>query len=150
VKSAATFADGEEYLEAIMALMTWNESYSVHLLNIDAQHKRLFDLINQLHEAMAKGRANDVMGKILAELVAYTKTHFQAEEALLKSKNYPDLVAHQQQHHKFTEQVMQFQKDFGEGRTSVSIQTMSFLRDWLTKHILETDKRYSAFLSDKK
>jgi hemerythrin len=133
-----------------MPLMTWKESYSVRLPNIDAQHKRLFDLINQLHDAMSKGHANDVMGKTLAELVNYTKTHFQAEEALLKSKNYPELAAHQQQHHKFTDQVMQFQKDFNEGRTSVSIQTLNFLRDWLTKHILEIDQRYSAFMTGKK
>ncbi|HUK23782.1 MAG TPA: bacteriohemerythrin [Terriglobales bacterium] len=132
-----------------MPLMSWENRYSVHLPNIDAQHKKLFDLINQLHDAMGQGRANEVMGKILTELVAYTKTHFQAEEALLKSKNYPDLAAHQQQHRKFTDQVMQFEKDFSEGRATISIKMMNFLRDWLTQHILQTDQRYSAFLQAK-
>jgi hemerythrin len=149
VRSAAADV-AKDMPEANMALMTWQDNYSVHLPNIDAQHKRLFDLINQLHEAMAKGKANDVMGKILADLVTYTKTHFQAEEALLKSKNYPDLAAHQQQHRKFTDQVLQFQKDFGAGRTTVSSQTLNFLRDWLSNHILQIDKRYSTFLSEKK
>ncbi|HUK24056.1 MAG TPA: bacteriohemerythrin [Terriglobales bacterium] len=130
-----------------MTLMAWQDNYSVHVPKIDSQHQHLFQLVNELHDAMTKGRANEVMGAILNELVTYTKTHFQTEEELMQSKNYPDLEAHRSEHNRLTDQVMQLQKGFSAGRTMVSIQTMHFLRDWLTNHILHSDKRYDAFMN---
>lgn len=129
-----------------MPLMTWEDSFSVHVPIIDEQHKKLFALVNQLHDAMSKGKANDVMLRVLAELASYTKTHFAAEEKLLQSKNYPDLKDHQAQHQKFIEKVGQFQKEFAGGKITISSEIMNFLRDWLSGHILKTDKRYSEFL----
>ena len=35
-----------------MALITWDDSYSVKVDKIDGQHQKLMGLINQLHEAM--------------------------------------------------------------------------------------------------
>jgi len=132
-----------------MALMQWEERYSVHIASIDEQHKKLFSLINQLHEAMSHGKANDVMQSVLKELVAYTKTHFAAEERLLESKNYQGLVAHVHQHRKFVEKLASFQKDFAENKATLSITLMTFLRDWLTSHILQTDHQYSDFFAGK-
>jgi hemerythrin len=132
-----------------MALMSWMDSYSVSVPQFDSQHKQLFALINRLHDAMAKGHANDVMAKTLDELILYTKSHFQAEEKLLESKGYPDLAAHKAQHEKFTSQVVQFQEDFISGKLTVTIQLMNFLRDWLIHHILETDKQYGEFLKQR-
>jgi hemerythrin len=133
-----------------MALMSWMNTYSVNVVQFDAQHKQLFGLINGLHDAMAKGHGNDVMAKTLDELILYTKSHFQAEEKLLQAKGYPELAAHKAQHDKFTAQIVQFQKDFSEGKLTVTVQLMNFLRDWLVHHILETDKRYGKFLQQEK
>ena len=132
-----------------MSLMAWEDSYSVKVPLIDEQHKKLFALINQLYDAMSKGKANDVVARVIGELVSYTKTHFGAEEKLLQSKNYPDLKAHQAQHRKFVEKVEQFQKEFAQGKITVSNEVMHFLRDWLVNHILKTDKQYSSFLAAK-
>ena len=35
-----------------MALVKWNDSYSVQNVAMDKQHQHLFDLINELHDAM--------------------------------------------------------------------------------------------------
>ena len=126
-----------------MPLMTWQDSYTVHVSEFDAQHKHLIDLLNQLHNAMTKGQASDVLGKILHELVSYTKIHFQAEENYMKAKGYAGYASHKAEHEKLAGQVMAFQKDFIEGRTSLSAQLLTFLKDWLTKHIVQVDKQYS-------
>lgn len=126
--------------------MSWEKTYSVGVPEFDAQHQHLFDLLNRFHDAMSTGHGNETMSNILHELIAYTKTHFQAEERLLQSKHYPDLAAHKAEHDKLTHQVIKFQEDFAAGRTSVNIQLMNFLRDWLSNHILHTDKRYGAYL----
>lgn len=130
-----------------MPLMQWEERYSVHIANIDDQHKKLFLLINQLHDAMSKGKAEDVMQSVLGELLVYTKTHFAAEEKLMESKNYPGLAPHVAQHRKFVEKLATFQKEFTEHKATLSIGLMTYLRDWLTGHILQTDHQYSDFFA---
>ena len=63
--------------------------------SLDEQHKNLISLVNKLNDAMKSGRGKDVLGDILAKLVNYTKTHFAAEEQLMRMHSYPDLASHQ-------------------------------------------------------
>src|SRR5271157_2886782 len=39
-----------------MALVTWDQSYSVSVKKLDEQHQKLFSLLNTLHEAMRQGK----------------------------------------------------------------------------------------------
>jgi hemerythrin-like metal-binding protein len=50
--------------------------------SLDAEHRKLFYLINTLHEAMKSGQSRTVIAGILHELERYTQTHFLVEEAL--------------------------------------------------------------------
>ena len=36
--------------------------------------------------------------------------------------------------------------DFEAGKVLLSVDLMNFLRDWLTSHILKSDKRYAPFM----
>jgi hemerythrin len=130
-----------------MAFFDWSEKYSVGVRSIDDQHKRLFELINELFDAMRAGRGDVALGKVLDGLVDYTKTHFAFEEKLLQSNGYAHLVAHRKVHEGLTAQVMDLAAKFKVGKTTLSIQTSSFLKDWLSNHILTTDKNYSAHLA---
>lgn len=42
---------------------------------------------------------------------------------------------------------MDFQRQLAAGSIGLTIPMMTFLSDWLTHHILSTDKAYSAFLN---
>jgi hemerythrin len=130
-----------------MALFTWNDSYSVKVALCDQQHKKLFEIINTLADAMRSGKGNDMVSKTVGELLQYTRTHFQAEEALLKKASYPQLAAHQQMHRKFVEDVEGLVKQAREGKAANSILVLNLLRDWLLNHIQKTDKQYSECLN---
>ena len=43
------------------------------------------------------------------------------------------------------EQLNALQKKLVEGKASVSYELAHFLKVWLTKHIMEADKRYSPY-----
>jgi len=62
---------------------------SVNIQSIDEQHKKLVALVNNLNDAMSSGKGQLIMGKILDDLVAYTKTHFATEERLMTTHTYP-------------------------------------------------------------
>jgi hemerythrin len=130
-----------------MALFTWNDSYSVKVALCDQQHKNLFDIINRLADAMRMGKGDEVVSKTVGELLQYTRTHFQQEEALLKRANYPQLAPHQEQHKKFVADVEGLLQQTREGRAANSIQVLNLLRDWLVNHIQKTDKAYSDCLN---
>jgi len=40
-----------------MNIAFWKPEYSVSVKSIDADHQKLFDLLNQLFEAMSKGQS---------------------------------------------------------------------------------------------
>lgn len=127
--------------------MTWLPVYSVNLPPIDEQHKRLFDLLNRLHdEIVIKKSSYEVIGEALEELIQYTKTHFELEERFLASMQYPEIARHKAKHEALTSQVMKLQQDFAAGKITVAAELMNLMRHWLTNHILKTDKQYAAFL----
>ena len=130
-----------------MALMTWNESYSVKVPELDDQHKQLFILINELHEAMKAGQARSMMAKVLDRLIQYTRLHFSEEEEMLASVSYAEFVSHVAQHRGFTERVEKFAREFRVGNVIITIEVMNFLQDWLVNHIMKVDRKYVPELS---
>lgn len=130
-----------------MAFMDWRDAYSVGIGAMDAQHQKIIGLINLLADAMQEGKGNQVLGPVMTELVAYTQTHFAAEEQLMARHGYLELTTHKIEHRNLTQQVIAFEKQFAEGKIALSITLMNFLRDWLTGHIQGSDQRYGIFLN---
>ncbi len=130
-----------------MALFTWSDEYSVNVSGFDTQHKKLVDLINELHSAMKEGKSKEVLGKIIGELISYTKFHFSAEETLMVQAKYPGLAKHKEEHEAFTKKVLEFEEKFQRGSVVLSQEIILFLKDWLINHIQGTDKKYSPFLA---
>jgi hemerythrin len=114
-----------------MALLAWDQSYSVGIDSIDAQHNMLFQALNDLHAAMLQGKAREVTGGLLRDLLAYTRNHFAAEESMLARDGYPDLAQHHQLHVDLTDQVNDYVRRFERGEAAMSVHLISFLSDWL-------------------
>jgi hemerythrin len=132
-----------------MAFINWNESYSVHIKQLDEQHKKLFQIVNALYDAMKNGKGNDVLAGVFDELINYTKLHFSTEENLLKIHNYPNLTAHKMEHERLVNQVLDLQKQFMDGGAALSIKVSNFLKEWLMNHIKKSDIAYSKYLKQK-
>ena len=126
-----------------MALMNWTDDLSVRVGEIDEQHRKLIQLINNLHDAMKAGKAKVSLETTLQELAAYAVYHFQTEEKYMQKFKYPGYLAHKMKHDAFVRKVVGFQGDFKAGRLGLSLDVMNFLKDWVSTHIRETDKQYS-------
>ena len=48
-----------------MSLIKWNDSFSVNVVKVDQEHKKLIAMVNDLTDAMKAGKGKDVLGKIL-------------------------------------------------------------------------------------
>lgn len=130
-------------------MFEWKQEYSVGYVPIDQQHKRLFELAEELHKAMIAGKAREVLGKTLSSLIAYTKGHFATEEALMRTHHYPEFAKHKAAHDALTAKVMGLEKEFSVGRQAIGVELLPFLRDWLTHHIGESDRKIAEYLKSK-
>lgn len=133
-----------------MPLMSWNDNLSVGVKVLDDDHKKLIGLLNELHDGITGGQRQEALGHVLHELITYTKTHFQREEELFARTGYPEAAAHKKEHDSLVQKAVDLQNRFKQGGTSMlSLETMSFLKSWLTQHIQGNDKKYSSHLKSK-
>ena len=131
-----------------MALMKWDPGYSVRNELMDDQHKQLFDMINRLHEAMKKGKGREITGELIDRMMEYATFHFRSEEELMYRSNFPTLLEHKHEHAAFIDRIGEFRKAHEEGEFMVPIEIGDFLSEWLSEHILISDRMYITYLKD--
>ena len=85
--------------------ITFTEQFSVGVGQIDEQHKKIMDYINQIHAAVKKERPLEEIKGILGELAKFTVDHFATEEKYFDKFNYPDSDKHKAIHEKLLGQV---------------------------------------------
>lgn len=132
-----------------MPFLEWREENKTNVKICDDQHKKLFDLVNHLYEAMRTGKGKEVMGKILNDLINYTVYHFSTEEKLMEGCSYPGLVWHKKEHEELAQRARELKEKFDKSEFVMSIEVMNFLKDWLNKHTIGSDRKYGEFLNSK-
>ena len=131
-----------------MPLIKWDDSFSVDNEEIDRQHLKWVNTINDLHNILIHGSISEMHEIALTSLKSmrdYTRIHFPFEEEYMRKIGYPELQAHKQIHDKFYVKIMNYYNDIQEGKTVVNTEIMSTLMFWLQDHILTEDKKYAAF-----
>lgn len=123
--------------------MTWNSAMSVNVESLDAQHRTLIALINELGDAMNNGKTDVVIGSVLSKLIAYTQFHFDYEENCMVISCFAHLDHHKCEHDGLKKKVKSLEKDFLAGKANIADEIMSTLQQWLHQHIMESDKQYS-------
>jgi len=123
----------------------WSQKLSIGVHEIDEQHMKLVELVNEMHEAIQQHRASEVTLKILDDLIVYTKTHFQTEEALMDILEYEDFSDHKATHDQLIQQIGELKEKLDAGEASVNFELMHFLKQWLTHHILGDDAKMGAY-----
>ena len=126
-----------------MEYVAWEKKYKSNIALIDSQHQILFNIINNLFDAMKFGKGNEIIGEILNELVSYTDYHFNAEENLMKENQYVNLDSHLKAHKEFVQKVLFFYQRYISKESALSIDIIDFLKDWLISHILTRDLEFT-------
>ena len=124
-----------------MALLLWQDNLNTGIQVIDDQHRRIVEMIDQLHAAQTGG-SQLVVAEVIDELVDYTLSHFAFEEELMEEAGYPFCAAHKRVHEVFTKRVSEYRMRFQAGEDVVD-ELKSMLSRWLFNHIRNDDKAYS-------
>ena len=127
-----------------MPKIEWEESFSVKNDEIDGQHKKWIEIINDLHDSMIKGDISLATTlNTMKSMKEYVKYHFDSEEEYMLKINYPGLAEHQAIHAKFYVRINEYYNDIHSGKLVLNGEIMNILVNWLKDHILNVDKKYS-------
>lgn len=128
--------------------LVWDSSLSVHVKEIDEDHRRLVDLFNILGHAVAQGDPRNYIEAVLEELISLTVWHFRHEERLMLRHGYEGLAEHKSEHEQLIESVRALQQKFLQGSGPLSSEDVEFLEHWLTEHIYVADMQMGSYLGE--
>jgi hemerythrin len=123
-----------------MSILPWSDMLSVGVEAIDQQHKTLVGILNQLGDVVQGNADAWDESVVLTRLVEYTESHFAFEEGLMRRIGYAGLAAHEQEHQLLFEQVGDLMVRSTAGEKPGAEDLLIFLRDWLSSHIMGTDR----------
>ncbi|BCG48123.1 Hemerythrin domain protein [Citrifermentans bremense] len=127
----------------------WQDNLSIGVLEIDIQHKLLFDKFNSFLDAYQSDGNTEGTLRMFWFLEAYAVTHFKEEEKLMQQLAFPAFHAHRQKHGAFIENVNQLKERLKvEGLSQALVTTMTnFITSWLVQHISTEDRAIGTFVN---
>ena len=129
-----------------MSLFKWSNANSVYLPEIDAEHRAMFRLGDELHKAVLADADPAVLLPILVNLRETAEQHFRHEERLMRAMHYPSFEWHKRQHNAARKRAKALAGRIDGGDTAAAGELLEFLSTWLRDHISVADRMMGAYL----
>ncbi len=127
----------------------WNENFETGIIEIDAQHQCLVELLNLLASHLAHRSNSLTLNNIFNQLADYASYHFASEERIWQEYFAEDEAgkSHKQDHQYFINEVMRLKaEEHCKPLDTVIEDILSFLTHWLAFHILVNDKEMAKIV----
>lgn len=122
------------------------EQYLTGMETIDDQHRKIFQLADQVYELLKDENMlykDGELLKIVQELQDYTKYHFSEEEIYMEKIGYSRLEEQKIQHEKFIEELDKLNQAVQQislrNQDQVIFKLLDYLTYWLKVHIEKFD-----------
>ena len=125
-------------------MIKWKGDYNIGVDLIDEQHQKLFEIANRAYELLENKFCIDKYDKIvqiIEELKNYTIYHFKSEEEYMLSIGYKRFLSQKVEHDDFIKKFKDIDLNIiDENQDKYIIETLEFVINWITNHILSKDK----------
>jgi hemerythrin-like metal-binding protein len=128
--------------------LKWRKSYEIGVPEIDAEHREIFESVNELLALRPPHRSREeILGKVIS-LAGAVQAHFAHEEKILQSVSHGDAVhAHIATHRVLTQRAGDLIRKYQKG-TIDSSALLSFVSfDYIIQHILIEDRSLAPLLA---
>jgi hemerythrin-like metal-binding protein len=125
----------------------WTSNLSVNNEIIDSQHRKIFNIMNQLRMADPDTSMNSEFARILSTLTDYGLSHLKEEEEFMAKHSFPGLEEHKKAHKAYLYKVAMFNLNF---QKTSHTEVIEFLKNWWMNHIAKMDMQYRDFIYGKK
>jgi hemerythrin len=120
-----------------MALLQWQDRYSVGIEAVDHEHKELIELINRLAEADADPT------EFFGELHRGISAHFALEERFMRERRYDEFAAHKTDHERLLDEIRDLMDESEDGKV---VDLAARLDAWFSRHFETHDARLHQVL----
>jgi hemerythrin len=149
-----------------MSAILWQESWTLGIDLIDAEHRSLVEGVNQLAArftsdhphagepvGMAGGDApldpvatHAALMTALDALAEQAREHFKHEENLMRAIDYPELASHRSEHALLLAEYVEMVRDLQRQRLiHLDSEMVQSLHHWLVSHMVGADKDYADY-----
>lgn len=134
--------------------IVWSDKMSVGDRVIDADHKKLIELINTIETQLEGETDLAVFTDTMHQLEKYTDIHFEREEEIMKQVYYARHYQHMIRHHELRNEFKQIkEKMFTQIEKFHEVQDVEqlcdLLRHWLMDHVFAEDMLMKPVLSQR-
>lgn len=129
--------------------ITWAASYEIYRSTnseIDSQHKKLFEILQQLQLKSFSITTAEEIEEIIKDLNKYDKEHFAYEEKIMLEKEYPKYNEHKEEHESFMKDINKIIERSRKMSFMFINVLIDFIKSWLILHILGTDRELADYL----
>ncbi|HEY5959474.1 MAG TPA: hemerythrin family protein [Polyangiaceae bacterium] len=116
--------------------------------DIDAQHRMLFELANQVVDPTTQRGADAAFFASLAFLSEYVQFHFAAENLAMQQANYPARDSHLAAHTAFRQRIAELLESALEtvDISELRVRLQEAVTGWFAHHIRTADKALAQYL----
>lgn len=129
-----------------MQALKWNKKHEVFVPELDAEHRNVFRIVEELRTAVEAPGTGERVQALLSELLSDMDEHFRHEERLMREARYPSFEWHRQQHETARKRVKEFGRQQPEGNPEALSTLLDFLCNWLREHTSLTDRMMCAYV----
>ena len=138
----------ENVSTAKKGMFEFTDEYKTDIDFVDAEHKKLFEIIERTYEVINDYYLHDKYDHIVSiinELKDYTKLHFKDEEEYMEKIGYEGLAAQKLAHESFVDRLTGINmEEVDDGQQEYLFELIDYLLEWLKNHILKMDKQIPA------
>jgi hemerythrin len=122
----------------------WTKAHAIFLPEVDAEHRNLFRMAEDLHQAVQAGQDKPQVQALMQSLIASVEEHFAHEERLMKSANCESYEWHRHQHDTLRKKAKLFTEEFEAGDERAPVGFVAFTARWFKDHMSLTDRMMGA------
>ena len=132
-----------------MQSIRWNKKHEVFLPELDAEHRDIFRVAEELRAAVAGGQRERIRS-LLDNLEAEVEGHLRHEERLMRETQYPSLEWHKEQHNAARKRLRGYSKQVAAGDAQAAEAMLETLGGWLRDHTATADRMMTAFVRNRR
>ena len=130
-------------------LIQWKKEFSCGHAGIDADHRMVIDLLNEMNVALMVLAPPEVITTALRTLDRRVDDHFCREEAHFNVLSAEDAQHHTTDHQEMRNRIRTMIGDWESGTGALVNQgELQFLADYWVTHITKSDVKLTAALSE--
>lgn len=125
----------------------WTPEYSVKVQQLDAQHKTLIVIMDELYSLLLANDSADKINHSFDQIFTFAAEHFATEEKLFAEYHYPGAEEHIKHHRMIVTQLQELRAQNDIDIYQLGFKLLDLLEDWLVVHMNTMDKKYSEWFN---